>query len=92
MTFYDKLRVSGVRKDSGCIQDGWLVLSPRSKNVRPTIFITVRVGALKKQFIKGASGAVVKNLNTKMAKNVAVPLPHSLNRNALLRSLMLLMT
>jgi len=65
-----------ILKTSGCIHDGWLVLSPRSDDVLPDYFYYL-LGSetLKRQFIRGASGAVVKNLNTKIVKDVSVSVP-----------------
>jgi type I restriction enzyme S subunit len=65
-----------ILKTSGCIHDGWLVLSPRSQNVSQDYFYYL-LGSepLKRQFAQGASGAVVKNLNTTMVKNVEIDLP-----------------
>ncbi|MBO8093178.1 MAG: restriction endonuclease subunit S [Prosthecochloris sp.] len=65
-----------ILKISGCIHDGWLVLSPRSDDVLSDYFYYL-LGSemLKRQFSRGASGAVVKNLNTKMVKDVVVSVP-----------------
>lgn len=65
-----------ILKISGCIHDGWLVLSPRSDQVFPDFFYYLLGSkALKAEFAKRAAGAVVKNLNTKLVQAVQVPLP-----------------
>ncbi|MHB1398682.1 MAG: restriction endonuclease subunit S [Trichloromonadaceae bacterium] len=65
-----------ILKTSGCIHDGWLVLSPREGNVHPDFFYYL-LGSevLFREFSKRAAGAVVKNLNTNLVSSVEVPLP-----------------
>ena len=65
-----------ILKTSGCIHDGWLVLSPREKNIsRDFFYYLLGSDALYNEFSKRAAGAVVKNLNTEIVKNVQIPLP-----------------
>jgi type I restriction enzyme S subunit len=67
---------------SGCIHDGWLVLSPRSDDIVPDFFYYL-LGSetLYEQFSRLAAGAVVKNLNIDLVKSVKVALPsHSEQR------------
>lgn len=65
-----------ILKTSGCIHDGWLVLSPREKNIsRDFFYYLLGSDALYRQFSKRAAGAVVKNLNTEIVKSVQIPLP-----------------
>ncbi|MBK8997356.1 MAG: restriction endonuclease subunit S [Myxococcales bacterium] len=61
---------------SGCIHDGWLVLSPRNENVDQNYFYHL-LGSpiLYAQFERLAAGAVVKNLNSELVRGVRVPLP-----------------
>lgn len=65
-----------IMKTSGCIHDGWLVLSPREDNVHPDFFYYL-LGSnhLYQEFSRRAAGAVVKNLNTKLVRSVKVVLP-----------------
>lgn len=65
-----------ILKISGCIHDGWLVLSPKKDNVYPDFFYYL-LGSKKlyQEFSKRASGAVVKNLNTSLVSQVEIPLP-----------------
>jgi type I restriction enzyme, S subunit len=61
---------------SGCIHDGWLVLSPRHQNVSPDFFYHL-LGSdfVYAEFVRRAAGATVKNLNIDLVKGVQVPLP-----------------
>jgi type I restriction enzyme S subunit len=65
-----------ILKTSGCIHDGWLVLSPREKNIsRDFFYYLLGSDALYNEFSKRAAGAVVKNLNTEIVKSVQISLP-----------------
>ncbi len=65
-----------ILKVSGCIHDGWLVLSPKTKEISPDFFYYLLGSeAFRGEFAKRASGAVVKNLNSSIVKSVKVPLP-----------------
>ena len=65
-----------ILKTSGCIHDGWLVLSPKTDQILPDFFYYLLGSEVfKGEFAKRASGAVVKNLNSTMVKGVEVPLP-----------------
>jgi type I restriction enzyme, S subunit len=61
---------------SGCIHDGWLVLSPRNQNVSPDFFYHL-LGSdfVYAEFVRRAAGVTVKNLNIDLVKGVQVPLP-----------------
>ena len=65
-----------ILKTSGCIHDGWLVLSPQTREIFPDFFYYL-LGSetLYRQFSKLAAGAVVKNLKTDIVKGVPVPVP-----------------
>ena len=65
-----------IMNTSGCIHDGWLVLSPRHKNVSPDFFYHL-LGSdfVYAEFLRRAAGATVKNLNIDLVKSVRVPLP-----------------
>jgi type I restriction enzyme S subunit len=65
-----------ILKTSGCIHDGWLVLSPKDDRVFPDFFYYLLGSeSLFNEFSKRAAGAVVKNLNTSIVKGVQIPLP-----------------
>ena len=65
-----------IMQTTGCIHDGWLVLSDKSGNVDPD-FLYYLLGSpqMYKEFAKRAAGAVVKNLNIDLVKGVSIPLP-----------------
>jgi type I restriction enzyme S subunit len=65
-----------IMNTSGCIHDGWLVLSPRHQNVSPDFFYHL-LGSdfVYAEFVRRAAGATVKNLNIDLVKGVQVPLP-----------------
>ncbi|MBK5009780.1 restriction endonuclease subunit S [Pseudomonas sp. S60] len=65
-----------IMKTTGCIHDGWLVLSGDPKKVDSDYFYHL-LGSdlLKRRFSALAAGAVVKNLNIDLVKGVEIPLP-----------------
>lgn len=65
-----------IMNTSGCIHDGWLVLSPRHQDVSPDFFYHL-LGSdfIYAEFVRRAAGATVKNLNIDLVKRVQVPLP-----------------
>lgn len=65
-----------ILKTSGCIHDGWLVLSPDLDKVNTDFFYHLFSSEiLKRIFLANAAGAVVKNLNSEIVRNVEVLLP-----------------
>jgi type I restriction enzyme, S subunit len=65
-----------IMNTSGCIHDGWLVLSPRHQNVSPDFFYhSLGSDFVYAEFVRRAAGATVKNLNIDLVKSVQVPLP-----------------
>ena len=65
-----------IMRTSGCIHDGWLVLSPRNSNVIPDYFYSLLGSrALYTEFSRRAPGATVKNLNIGLVRSVVVPVP-----------------
>lgn len=65
-----------ILQTTGCIHDGWLVLSPRQKNVDSDYFYhLLGSDAVFAEFERLAAGATVKNLNIDLVKGVRVPLP-----------------
>ncbi|KAF1083031.1 MAG: Type I restriction-modification system, specificity subunit S [Candidatus Rifleibacterium amylolyticum] len=65
-----------IMQTTGCIHDGWLVLSDKSGGVDPD-FLYYLLGSpeMYQEFAKKAAGAVVKNLNIDLVKGVSVSLP-----------------
>ena len=65
-----------ILKTSGCIHDGWLVLSPRHDQIHSDFFYHL-LGSdiVYSKFKKLAAGAVVKNLNSELVRGVPIPLP-----------------
>jgi type I restriction enzyme, S subunit len=63
-----------IMRTSGCIHDGWLVLSPRGNEVEPDYFYTLLGSrAVFAEFARRAPGATVKNLNIELVRGVTVP-------------------
>ena len=63
-------------RTSGCIHDGWLVLSPRREDVEPNYFYALLgTQAVYAEFARRAPGATVKNLNIDLVRGVTVPVP-----------------
>ncbi|MGA1410088.1 MAG: restriction endonuclease subunit S [Prochlorotrichaceae cyanobacterium] len=65
-----------VMKTSGCIHDGWLVLSPKNQNIDQDYFYHL-LGSktIYNEFCRRASGTTVKNLNIGLVKDISIPLP-----------------
>lgn len=65
-----------ILKTSGCIHDGWLVLR-YNKNLltEDYLYHVLSSNFVYAQFVKLAVGAVVKNLNCEVVKQVVIPLP-----------------
>lgn len=65
-----------IMRTSGCIHDGWLVLSPKSENIYTDYFYHL-LGSnfVYYHFSRVAAGAVVKNLNIDLVKSLEIPLP-----------------
>lgn len=65
-----------IMRTSGCIHDGWLVLSPRREDVEPNYFYALLgTQAVYAEFARRAPGATVKNLNIDLVRGVTVPVP-----------------
>jgi len=65
-----------IMRTSGCIHDGWLVLSPRQKDVEANYFYALLgTQAVYAEFARRAPGATVKNLNIDLVRGVTVPVP-----------------
>jgi type I restriction enzyme S subunit len=65
-----------ILRTSGCIHDGWLVLSQKSDVVDQDFFFhLLESKAVYAEFARLAAGATVKNLNIESVRGVRVPLP-----------------
>lgn len=65
-----------ILKTSGCIHDGWLVLSPQIADFDADYFYTLLGSqAVFTEFSKRAAGATVKNLNIDLVSGVEVAVP-----------------
>lgn len=63
-------------KTSGCIHDGWLVLSDKSGLYdQEYLYHYLSSSKAYKQFDSRASGSTVRNLNIDLVRTVSVPLP-----------------
>ncbi|EIH0335782.1 restriction endonuclease subunit S [Escherichia coli O22] len=60
----------------GCIHDGWLVLSPKNNQIHIDYFYHYLNSPAAKIIISNkAAGAVVKNLNSDIVRNLEIPFP-----------------
>jgi type I restriction enzyme S subunit len=65
-----------ILRTSGCIHDGWLVLSGDQEVIDQDFFYHLLGSDLiYRKFASLAAGAVVKNLNSDLVRGVTVPLP-----------------
>jgi type I restriction enzyme S subunit len=65
-----------IMRTSGCIHDGWLLLSPRREDVEPNyLYALLSTQAVYAEFARRAPGATVKNLNIDLVRGVTVPVP-----------------
>jgi type I restriction enzyme S subunit len=65
-----------IMRTSGCIHDGWLVLSPRRHDIDSDFFYHLLGSkAVYSEFERRAAGATVKNLNIDLVSSVKVPFP-----------------
>ena len=65
-----------ILKTSGCIHDGWLVLSSKADNVDQDYFFhLLGSDAIYSKFSRLAAGATVKNLNIELVAGIEVEFP-----------------
>ena len=65
-----------ILKISGCIHDGWLLMSRISDKLNKDFFYYIlTTDAVQNQFSEKALGGVVSNLNTERVAGVRIPLP-----------------
>lgn len=65
-----------IMKTSGCIHDGWLVLSAKENNIDQNYFYHL-LGSktVYREFSQRAAGTTVKNLNINLVRGVKISLP-----------------
>ena len=65
-----------IMQTSGCIHDGWLVLSPLHRSIHPDYFYYL-LGSpqVYSEFERRAAGATVKNLNIDIVRSLKIPFP-----------------
>lgn len=65
-----------IMKVSGCIHDGWLVLSPRADGISSDYFhAALGMKSVYEEFVRRAPGATVKNLNIDLVRSLVLPVP-----------------
>jgi restriction endonuclease S subunit len=65
-----------ILKISGCIHDGWLLLSNFSEKInKDYLYEVLSYETTQLQFTQSAAGGVVQNLNTGRVKATRIPLP-----------------
>jgi len=65
-----------ILKISGCIHDGWLLLSNFSEQInKDYLYEVLSYEDTQLQFTESAAGGVVQNLNTERVKTTKIPLP-----------------
>lgn len=65
-----------IMRTTGCIHDGWLVLSDKSGLFdQDYLYHFLGSAAAYRQFDNLAAGSTVRNLNTELVRRVSVPLP-----------------
>jgi len=65
-----------ILRTSGCIHDGWLVLRyDKNQLTEDYLYHVLGSDFVYAQFVKFAVGAVVKNLNSEVVRQVSIPLP-----------------
>ncbi|MGN7982247.1 restriction endonuclease subunit S [Burkholderia sp. 22313] len=65
-----------ILRTSGCIHDGWLVLRyDKARLDEDYLYRVLSSDLVYAQFVKLAAGAVVKNLNSDVVKQVTIPVP-----------------
>ena len=65
-----------ILRTSGCIHDGWLVLSPKgSRTSQDYLHSVLSSRSIYAEFARRAPGATVKNLNIDLVSGVEVPVP-----------------
>lgn len=67
-----------ILRTSGCIHDGWLVLSPKdARTSQDYLHSALSSPSIYTEFSRRAPGATVKNLNIDLVSGVEIPVPPS---------------
>ena len=63
-------------RTTGCIHDGWLVLSPKDDRLGPDyLYNVLKSKSIYAEFARRAPGATVKNLNIELVSGVELTVP-----------------
>jgi restriction endonuclease S subunit len=66
-----------ILKISGCVHDGWLIISDYETHLDPLYFYyALRSDFVQDQFASLASGSTVRNLNSDLVKKCLIPIPN----------------
>lgn len=77
-----------IMKISGCIHDGWLLVSNYEDSYTTEfLYYLLRSDRVQKQFSKKASSGTVSNLNADIVRSVQVPVPTFEEQNAIVEKL-----
>jgi type I restriction enzyme S subunit len=65
-----------IMRTTGCIHDGWLVLSNTAQHLdQDYLYYVLGSGFVFQQFDRLAAGSTVRNLNIELARSVEIPVP-----------------
>ncbi|MCR4309890.1 MAG: restriction endonuclease subunit S [Deltaproteobacteria bacterium] len=65
-----------IMRTSGCVHDGWLVLSDYDSRLdQDYLYYVLGSGFIFQQFDRLAAGSTVRNLNIELASSVEIPIP-----------------
>ena len=65
-----------IMRTTGCIHDGWLVLSPKDDRLGPDyLYNVLKSKSIYAEFARRAPGATVKNLNIELVSGVELTVP-----------------
>lgn len=65
-----------IMRTSGCVHDGWLVLSDYASRLdQDYLYYVLGSGFVFQQFDRIAAGSTVRNLNIELASSVEIPIP-----------------
>jgi type I restriction enzyme S subunit len=74
----------------GCIHDGWLALTPKDPQATDPDFFYYLLGSplLREAFERRAAGAVVKNLNINLVRDIDIRIPATLAEQRIIASIL----
>lgn len=77
-----------IMRTTGCIHDGWLVLSDYSTHLdQDYLYLVLGSDFVFQQFDRLAAGSTVRNLNIELASRVVIPVPSLASQRAIAASL-----